>query len=123
MRQRNRIEEKFGNLERADEMKVLFGEDKINLTDYKEETLPFKGAALVENSDIDTGETKHVLVLLDTNGKAYNTISPTFIDSFLTLAEWCRDEGVTIKTIKIGRGKSAKGRAFITCEPSEMEGL
>lgn len=75
-------------------------------------TFMISKAAVVEDTDEETGELKDVSVLIDSDGKCYTSISPTIAD----IMDDCIDlldagESVTLELIK---RKSEAGREFLT---------
>lgn len=117
MRNRNKIEERYGEKNPSIEMMVLFGDVATNLSEINISEMEIKNAYLVNCRDIDTGDEKKVLYLVSTDNEIYATISSTFVDNFLSMAEWCEDEGYILKKISIETSKSKKGREFLKCSP------
>lgn len=117
MRQRNKILERYGDKNLKSEMQVLFSEGAENLSNTQLEELELQNAYYVESSDLDTGEIKNVLYLIDQAGNIYATVSATFIDNFLSMADWSREQELVLKKIKIETSKSKKGRDFLKCSP------
>lgn len=74
---------------------------------------PVKAEAFIiyEDADIKTGEMKEVVSIL-VDGKAYATISSTFIREFKDLVNVFGDE--ELPEIEVVSGKSKAGREFIT---------
>ena len=69
-------------------------------------------AAVVEDTDEETGDLKNVSVLIDSDGKCYTTISTTVAD----IMDDCIDlldagESISLELIK---RKSSAGREFLT---------
>ena len=117
MRNRNKIEERYGEKNPSIEMMVLFGDVATNLSEINISEMEIRNAYLVNCRDIDTGDEKKVLYLVNTDNEIYATISSTFVDNFLSMAEWCEDEGYILKKISIETSKSKKGRDFLKCSP------
>lgn len=75
-------------------------------------TFNISKAAVVEDSDEETGELKNVSVLVDSDGKCYTTISATVADIMNDCIELLdAGESVTLELIK---RKSSAGREFLT---------
>lgn len=75
-------------------------------------TFNISKAAVVEDSDEETGELKNVSVLIDSDGKCYTTISATvadIMDDCIQLLD--AGESVTLELIK---RESNAGREFLT---------
>lgn len=117
MRNRNKIEERYGEKNPKIEMTVLFGDGATNLSEVEVSEMEIRNAYLVNCQDMDTGEEKKVLYLVNMDNKIYATISSTFVDNFLSMAEWCADEGYTLRKISVETSKSKKGREFLKCSP------
>ena len=67
--------------------------------------------SLFEDKDKKTGEVHSVLSILTTENEVLSTISPTFQEDFMDMAEiFCNDFAVEIIS-----GKSKAGREFVTC--------
>lgn len=122
MRQRSTITHKWGAVNDELEMRILFGDDSKNLRQADCGDYRFDAAALVSSVDVDTGEDKEVLnIMLD--GELYSTISPTFIDDFMTIFTWAEEHHKTVKELSLYRATSKRGREFLRCLPKEMEDL
>lgn len=117
MRKRNEIIKRWPEkLTMEQEMEVLFSEDQVNLSDYDANEMAIAYACLLCSRDVDTGSSQELLVLCDDKGVLYATISPTFIDTFVTISSWLIDKGKKLTKIQIKRDQSKKGREFMTCK-------
>lgn len=77
-------------------------------------TFAISKAAVVEDTDEETGELKNVSVLVDSDGKCYTSISATIADIMDDCIELLNDgESVTLELIK---RKSNAGREFLTLQ-------
>lgn len=75
-------------------------------------TFNISKAAVVEDTDEETGELKNVSVLIDSDGKCYTTISATIADIMNDCIELLdAGESVTLELIK---RTSNAGREFLT---------
>ena len=75
-------------------------------------TFNISKAAVVEDTDEETGELKNVSVLIDSDGKCYTTISATVADIMNDCIELLdAGESVTLELIK---RKSSAEREFLT---------
>ena len=75
-------------------------------------TFNISKAAVVEDTDEETGELKNVSVLIDSDGKCYTTISATVADIMNDCIELLdAGESVTLELIK---RTSSAGREFLT---------
>ena len=75
-------------------------------------TFNISKAAVVEDTDEETGELKNVSVLIDSDGKCYTAISATVADIMNDCIELLdAGESVTLELIK---RKSSAGREFLT---------
>lgn len=75
-------------------------------------TFNISKAAVVEDTDEETGEIKNVSVLIDSDGKCYTAISATVADIMNDCIELLdAGESVTLELIK---RKSSAGREFLT---------
>ena len=75
-------------------------------------TFNISKAAVVEDTDEETGELKNVSVLIDSDGKCYTAISATVADIMNDCIELIdAGESVTLELIK---RKSNAGREFLT---------
>ena len=75
-------------------------------------TFNISKAAVVEDTDEETGELKNVSVLIDSDGKCYTAISATVADIMSDCIELLdAGESVTLQLIK---RKSNAGREFLT---------
>lgn len=75
-------------------------------------TFNISKAAVVEDTDEETGELKNVSVLIDSEGKYYTAISATVADIMNDCIELLdAGESVTLELIK---RKSSAGREFLT---------
>lgn len=75
-------------------------------------TFNISKAAVVEDTDEETGELKNVSVLIDSDGKCYTAISTTVADIMGDCIELLdAGESVTLELIK---RKSSAGREFLT---------
>lgn len=117
MRKRNTITKKWGIPTLEEEAVVLFGDNQKNLSDVPEGTkIELQFAALITSHDIDTDEHGELLVLKETNGEYWATISPTFVDTFVTMADWLESRGKKLTAVKVSAAMSKKGRKFLNCE-------
>ena len=75
-------------------------------------TFNISKAAVVEDTDEETGELKNVSVLIDSDGKCYTAISATVADIMNDCIELLdAGESVTLELIK---RESSAGREFLT---------
>lgn len=75
-------------------------------------TFNISKAAVVEDTDEETGELKNVSVLIDSDGKCYTAISAAVVDIMNDCIELLdAGESVTLELIK---RKSNAGREFLT---------
>lgn len=116
MRKRNKIKSTWPSLSMEEEINVLFSEQQEKLSEYPGDEIEIGYSALMESTDIDNGEKRELLVLHTAEGGDYATVSPTFIDSFVTIADWLCEKGKLIDRVKIRRDNSKKGREFLVCE-------
>lgn len=125
MRKRNTIIKTFGNpLTLEQEMAILTSEDQPRLQDVEKETdLELDGAALIQSTDIDSGEVKEILGLFLMDGRMFATISATFIDQFVTINDWLAERGARMTAFKVLEGKSKKGRPFLKCSIAEYKAV
>lgn len=124
MRKRNKLKETWpGTLTMEQEAKLLFDDNQNNLKDYEEGEFVILTGALIESSDIDTGEVQEVLVLENEDGSLWATISPTFIDSYMTISAWLSSKGMRMVSFTIETGKSKKNREFLTCKMGRTEDM
>ena len=77
--------------------------------------LELAGWILYEDEDKD-GNLQTVLALKETNGLISATISKTFIEQFLKMADFMDGEDYNIKVVG---GTSNAGRNYITCEVAQ----
>lgn len=75
-------------------------------------TFNISKAAVVEDTDEETGELKTVSVLIDSDGKCYTSISDTVADIMSDCIELL-DAGESI-TLELIKRKSNAGREFLT---------
>ena len=75
-------------------------------------TFDIMKAAIVEDTDEETGELKQVSVIIDSDGKCYTGISSTIADVMADCIELI-DDGESVSLTLIKR-KSNAGREFLT---------
>lgn len=75
-------------------------------------TFNISKAAVVEDTDEETGELKNVSVLIDSDGKCYTAISATVADIMNDCIELL-DEGESV-TLELFKRTSSAGREFLT---------
>lgn len=114
MRKRNTIAQTWGNVAMEDELNFLFNEKQKSLTDAGEE-MTIVSAALVKSYDVDEDTTREILAIKDEDGTIWGSISPTFIDQFVTINTWLEGRKLRAEKIQIIRGTSKKGREFLSC--------
>lgn len=71
--------------------------------------------ALYEDVNRKDGTVNEVLTVLTPDGEIFVTVSPTFKEAFLRIADFFCDAGETIPAIKVLQGTSKNGRTFISC--------
>lgn len=69
-------------------------------------------AAVVEDTDEETGDLKNVSVLIDSDGKCYTTISTTVADIMDDCIDLL-DAGESV-SLELSKRKSSAGREFLT---------
>lgn len=126
MRKRNSLVESYGVMSMDDEFAILIGDNQKKLQDFlaeseEEKEFQIRSAGLVESKDVDTGETREVLVLISDSGEAWATISPTFIDSFLTMCHWLVTHDMAPKSVLVQKRVGKKGRSFLMCGIGKYE--
>ena len=67
--------------------------------------------ALFEDVDKKTGEVHEVLSVLSTENETFSTISKTFMNDFMDMAELFHNDFA----FEVITGKSKAGREFVTC--------
>ena len=122
MRKRNTIAKTWEEITMEDQMDILFSENQNKLVDFSGDS-PFNldHAALLSSLDADTGETHELLVLKDTEGVMWATISPTFIDSFVQISDFLAAHQCRLKAFTIEQSESKKGRKFMVCRMDSYE--
>lgn len=87
--------------------KLMNGQSVFKISDAEGEELDVTAWVLFEDED------KTVLTILTGKDDMFGTISPTFIDSFIKMADFFGDD---IGTIKVIGGESKAGKHFVTCD-------
>lgn len=126
MRKRNSLVESYGVMNMDDEFAILIGDNQKKLQDFlegseEEKEFQIRSAGLVESKDVDTGEIREVLVLISDSGEAWATISPTFIDSFLTMCHWLVNHDMGPTSVLVQKRVGKKGRSFLMCGMGKYE--
>lgn len=126
MRKRNTMIESYGLLTMEDEFEMLVGDNQKKLQDYlsddeSQKELAIRCAGLVESKDVDSGEVREVLVMIDNSDVAWATISPTFIDSFLTMSHWLAAHEMAPQSVMVERRMGKRGRSFLICGIGKYE--
>ena len=84
--------------------------DKVS--DHVGEVLELEGWLLYEDVNSD-GEVQTVLALKEKNGLVSATISKTFIEQFIKMADFMGEEEYNVQVVG---GKSKSNREYITCK-------
>lgn len=94
-------------------MSISLSASGISMKDLKDNAeIKLSAAALVEDTDIDTGEVKKVAAFVDQNGNIYSSISANAIDVTEDIVSLLDDgEEVTVRLLK---RKSKAGRDFLS---------
>ena len=100
------------------EMARLTMGNSTKLSTLENQIVDLDSYIIFEDVNRETSESKTVLVLT-TNGTKYGTISPTFINNFLQLADMYEVSGVPFTCIKVVGGQSKNGRHYIACEAAD----
>lgn len=100
------------NMGKRDAYRLTKAQDVNKMQTLTGATIAPERWVLFEDPDPKTGEIKTVLVI-ESNGEKFGTISKTFIDAFIDAAE---EFGEDLGEITVVGGKSKAGRDFITCE-------
>lgn len=119
MRKRNTFLKTYGVFGMDEEYNALIGDNQKNLKDYEKLTgtteMKVKASALVQSTDVDDGEIREILVIIADDGTSWASISPTFVDGFVTTADWLETKGMQIDTISVETRQGKKGRDFLSC--------
>lgn len=83
--------------------------------DHPGEEFEVKDFVIFEDVNTTTGETVQVLSIKMASGEVLATNSKTFIGSFISIYEMCKESGEPIGLIRIFQGKSKAGRDFFDC--------
>lgn len=121
MRKRNTITKIWEEINMEEQMDILFSENQKKLSEFSDKVFSLDHAALLTSLDADTGETHEMLVLKDTSGGMWATISPTFIDSFIQISDFLESHTCRLTTFVIEHSKSKKGRDFMLCRMDAYE--
>lgn len=101
------------NLTKADKYNLLTSPDCSKMSMLDGMTVEVKAIALVEDTDVKTGDVKRVVRLATTDG-IYATNSASFIRSFGDILSVF--ELAEIHHLGIFSGKSNAGRTFLLCK-------
>ena len=100
------------NMAKRDAYKLTRAQSTLKMQEAAGEVLTPSAWVLYETTDAKTGETKTVLVI-ESNGVIYGTISNTFIREFSNAAEEFNND---VGAIRVIEGNTKAGRTYITCE-------
>lgn len=95
---------------------LMFGDDTESLSEAVNLDAINLVSWVIADDMNNNGSYTRVLVMRDSDGKAYATISTSFITEFINLVDGCRAFGRELASVRIVDGVSKSGQSYLTCK-------
>lgn len=111
------IKKVYGEINSAMKRKVIFGEDKINLSTLQHGAeIKFQAIVLADTVRRDTGEVFQVCFIVLPDNTIYQTNSASFVEKIKDILAYVESENETFDTLTLLKRMSKKNRTFLDCE-------